>query len=244
MHLVRHPHALRDMKRGTRPTLMRIGVDTAIGMGFSIAIAVCIMLTTAATLHVSGHHRHHHVCGGGGGAAAARRAVHVLPLRGRHPRHGPAGSARAGGIGRLCRGRSDGAGAPASNSRHARREASTPSSPGSTLIGALIALSPLDPIRMLFWTAVINGIVAVPVMAMMMLLVSRPLGHGGGPRARPPQGGGLERDGRDGARRGSACLEAGRSASSGLHEPGRIARGHRNRDGHAARRDSLPNASR
>ena len=44
---------------------------------------------------------------------------------------------------------------------------------GSTLIGALIALSPLDPIRMLFWSAVINGIVAVPVMAMMMLLVSR-----------------------------------------------------------------------
>jgi Mn2+/Fe2+ NRAMP family transporter len=33
-------------------------------------------------------------------------------------------------------------------------------------------LSPLDPIKALFWSAVINGVVAVPVMAMMMFISS------------------------------------------------------------------------
>ena len=32
--------------------------------------------------------------------------------------------------------------------------------------------SPLDPIKALFWSAVINGLVAVPVMAMMMFISS------------------------------------------------------------------------
>ena len=41
-----------------------------------------------------------------------------------------------------------------------------------TLIGALINFSGLDPIKALFWSAVINGVVAVPVMVMMMLIAS------------------------------------------------------------------------
>ena len=32
--------------------------------------------------------------------------------------------------------------------------------------------SPIDPIKALFWSAVINGVVAVPVMAMMMLMAA------------------------------------------------------------------------
>jgi Mn2+/Fe2+ NRAMP family transporter len=31
---------------------------------------------------------------------------------------------------------------------------------------------PLDPIQLLVWTAVINGIVAVPIMVVMMLIVT------------------------------------------------------------------------
>jgi Mn2+/Fe2+ NRAMP family transporter len=34
-------------------------------------------------------------------------------------------------------------------------------------------LSPIDPIKALFWSAVINGVVAVPIMAAMMLVISR-----------------------------------------------------------------------
>jgi len=42
----------------------------------------------------------------------------------------------------------------------------------ATLGGAALAATKIDPIAMLFWTAVINGFVAVPIMVAMMLLVS------------------------------------------------------------------------
>jgi Mn2+/Fe2+ NRAMP family transporter len=41
------------------------------------------------------------------------------------------------------------------------------------LLGALLNFTPLDPIKALFWSAVVNGVVAVPVMAMMMMLATR-----------------------------------------------------------------------
>jgi Mn2+/Fe2+ NRAMP family transporter len=44
----------------------------------------------------------------------------------------------------------------------------------ATLAGVAFSLSPIDPIKALFWSAVINGVVAVPVMAMMMLITSNP----------------------------------------------------------------------
>jgi NRAMP (natural resistance-associated macrophage protein)-like metal ion transporter len=43
----------------------------------------------------------------------------------------------------------------------------------ATLLGIAIDWSPLDPIKALFYSAVINGFVAVPMMAAMMLVVSR-----------------------------------------------------------------------
>jgi len=43
----------------------------------------------------------------------------------------------------------------------------------ATAIGIAMNLSSLDPIKALFWSAVINGVVAVPIMAMMMRLASR-----------------------------------------------------------------------
>ena len=42
----------------------------------------------------------------------------------------------------------------------------------ATLGGVAIAATRIDPIVMLFWTAVINGIVAVPIMAATMLVIS------------------------------------------------------------------------
>jgi Mn2+/Fe2+ NRAMP family transporter len=38
----------------------------------------------------------------------------------------------------------------------------------ATLLGVLINFSPVSPIKALYWSAVINGVVAVPIMAMMM----------------------------------------------------------------------------
>jgi NRAMP (natural resistance-associated macrophage protein)-like metal ion transporter len=42
----------------------------------------------------------------------------------------------------------------------------------ATLAGAILTLSNVDPIALLFWTAVINGIASVPIIFAMMLVVS------------------------------------------------------------------------
>ena len=43
----------------------------------------------------------------------------------------------------------------------------------STMIGILINFVGLDPIKALFWSAVINGVVAVPLMVIIMLMAMR-----------------------------------------------------------------------
>jgi NRAMP (natural resistance-associated macrophage protein)-like metal ion transporter len=44
----------------------------------------------------------------------------------------------------------------------------------ATLIGTSLSFSPIDPMKALYWSAVINGVVSVPIMAAMMLLASNP----------------------------------------------------------------------
>jgi len=41
------------------------------------------------------------------------------------------------------------------------------------VLGLSIALSPIDPISALFWSAVFNGVTAVPIMAAMMVVAHR-----------------------------------------------------------------------
>jgi Mn2+/Fe2+ NRAMP family transporter len=43
----------------------------------------------------------------------------------------------------------------------------------SVLAGLVIQYSPISPMKALFWSAVINGVVAVPLMVVVILLVSR-----------------------------------------------------------------------
>jgi len=43
----------------------------------------------------------------------------------------------------------------------------------ATLVGMVMNFSGLDPIKALYWSAVLNGIVAVPVMVMMMMMAAR-----------------------------------------------------------------------
>jgi Mn2+/Fe2+ NRAMP family transporter len=38
----------------------------------------------------------------------------------------------------------------------------------------LLNFSPIDPIQALFWSAVVNGVVAVPIMAIMMMMAANP----------------------------------------------------------------------
>lgn len=43
----------------------------------------------------------------------------------------------------------------------------------ATVGGVLLCFTPTDPVRELFWSAVINGVIAVPIMVVMMLPASR-----------------------------------------------------------------------
>ena len=49
----------------------------------------------------------------------------------------------------------------------------------ATLGGVALDFSPIDPIKALFWSAVINGVIAVPIMVVMMLLADDPKVMGG-----------------------------------------------------------------
>jgi NRAMP (natural resistance-associated macrophage protein)-like metal ion transporter len=44
----------------------------------------------------------------------------------------------------------------------------------ATLVGVALNFTSIDPIKALFWSAVINGVVAVPVMFVMMLMTANP----------------------------------------------------------------------
>ena len=43
----------------------------------------------------------------------------------------------------------------------------------SVALGVALNFTPIDPIKALYWSAVINGVLAAPVMIVMMLLVRR-----------------------------------------------------------------------
>ncbi|WP_441339345.1 NRAMP family divalent metal transporter [Pandoraea sp. PE-S2T-3] len=43
----------------------------------------------------------------------------------------------------------------------------------ATLLGVALNFTPIDPIKALFWSAVVNGVIAVPIMAIVMLIAAR-----------------------------------------------------------------------
>jgi Mn2+/Fe2+ NRAMP family transporter len=44
----------------------------------------------------------------------------------------------------------------------------------STLAGVAFSFVPIDPIKALYWSAVINCVISVPIMVVMMLMAVRP----------------------------------------------------------------------
>jgi len=48
----------------------------------------------------------------------------------------------------------------------------------ATLGGAALTFSPLDPVRALYWSAVVNGVLAAPLMAVMMVIAVNPRAMG------------------------------------------------------------------
>jgi len=149
----------------------RIEIDTYIGMAFSNLIALAIMFTTAATLHAAGTTD---IQTSSQAAEALKPiagsfafAIFTLGIVGTGLLAVPvlAGSS-AYALGEAWKWPTGLARKPLN------AKAFYATIAVSTLAGIAITFSPLDPIKALFWSAVINGVVSVPVMAMMMLITS------------------------------------------------------------------------
>src|SRR5450432_3964284 len=163
--------ALVDAPKQGPDAISRIKVDTYIGMAFSNLVALAIMFTTAATLHAIGTTD---IQTSSQAAEALKPiagpfafVIFTLGIVGTGLLAVPvlAGSAAYA----LCEARKWPIGL-ARKPMQAKAFYSTIVI--ATLSGIAITFSPLDPIKALFWSAVINGMVAVPVMAMMMLITS------------------------------------------------------------------------
>jgi len=164
---------LREAPHQADEHIERIKVDTWIGMTFSNLVAFCIMLTTAATLH-------------GRGVTsidtAAQAATALRPVAGEF-----AFALFAAGIvgtGLLAIPVLAGSAAYAvAESRRwpiglgltlAEARGFYAILAAATLIGMVIELTDVDPIKALLWAAVVNGVIAVPIMVVMMLLAAKP----------------------------------------------------------------------
>src|ERR1700722_16806008 len=152
--------------------MVRMELDTIVGMGFSNVIALFIMLTTAATLNAHGITD---IQTSSQAAEALRPiagrfafTIFALGIIGTGLLALPvlAGSA-AYAVGEALQWRGGLA------QRPGRAKAFYGVIAAATLVGAVLNFTPLDPIKALFWSAVINGVAAVPIMVMIMLLGSR-----------------------------------------------------------------------
>ena len=174
---------LKILTRGGGGELTRISIDTTVGMIFSNIIAYFIILATASTLHVHGVTQIE---------TAADAAEALRPIAG-----DLAFLLFALGIigtGLLAIPVLAGSGAYAVAELFgwpSTLEAKFPEAVGfytiisaATIIGFAMGFLPINPIQLLVWTAVINGMVAVPIMAMMMLIVTNQAAMGRF-RARP-----------------------------------------------------------
>jgi len=149
----------------------RIRFDTWIGMGFSNLTGLFILLTAAATLHANGITDIQ---------TASQAAEALRPLAG--PLASTVFALGIVGTGLLA--------VPilAASSAYAIGEALNwhiglgrrprearafyATLVGATLAGILMNFTNINPIQALFWSAVLNGIIAVPMMFVMMLMAS------------------------------------------------------------------------
>ena len=172
MRLTRRRRA-SDTPADVNAHLRRHQLDTIVGMIFSNVIAFFVMLTPRSTLHAAGITDIQTVGAGRRGAPPAGRRFRLRAVRARHHRHRAARGAGAGAVGRLCGDRGLRL-APGPRPPGARRKGFYAIIVAATLVGTALDFSPIDPIKALFWSAVINGVIAVPIMVAMMLLSGKP----------------------------------------------------------------------
>jgi NRAMP (natural resistance-associated macrophage protein)-like metal ion transporter len=166
----------RPLKRAREQApaqLRRIKIDTMTGMGFSNLVAMFIMLTTAATVGAHGAVQ----IGSSAQAAEALRPIAgnyafvlfsvgiigtgllAVPVLAGSAAYAIAGALRWKNSLELELG--------SAKKFYAIIIA-------ATLAGTALCFTGIDPMRALYWSAVLNGVIAVPVMVVVMRLATRP----------------------------------------------------------------------
>ena len=171
-HIEPSAYALIDAPEQAKAEMSRIRVDTYVGMGYSNVISLFIIVATAATLNANGITDIQ---------TSAQAAEALRPIAGVFTF--ALFSAGIIGIGLLAVPVLAASGAYALGEalgwptgldrKPLDAKAFYATIAVSTLIGMGFNFVGLDPIRALFWSAVINGVVAVPLLVIIMLMVMR-----------------------------------------------------------------------
>ncbi len=160
---------LRLTPQLARPQFARIRVDTIVGMGVSNLIAVCIIYATAATLHATGVTTIQ---------TSSQAAEALRPIAGELSF--VVFAAGIIGTGLLAVPVLAGSAAYAVseafgwrgglNRRPLQAKSFYATIAVATMAGVGLNFTSLDPVRALYWSAVVNGVLAAPVMAVIMLI--------------------------------------------------------------------------
>jgi len=163
---------LKQTPSQTSEEFTRIRIDTLVGMAFSNIIGIAIIMTTAATLHANGTTN---IETSTQAAEALRplagvfaETIFALGIIGTGLLAIPvlAGStAYAIGEGRRW--------SVGLSRKPEKAVAFYAALAVSVLLGIGLNFTPLNPIKALYWSAVINGVLAPPVMVLLMLLVRK-----------------------------------------------------------------------
>jgi len=172
-----HAKPLCLTARTAGPELKRIRLDTLIGMAFSTIISLAIVFATAATLHASGVRDI---------TTSSQAAEALRPIAGQFAfamfAVGIIGTGLlavpilAGSAAYAVTEMAGIAGSLDAKPLSARLFYGTIAA--TTLAGAALNGVGIDPARALYWTAVVNGILAGPLMVVMMLIVRNPRAMG------------------------------------------------------------------
>jgi len=168
-----HTKPLCISPKSAGPELARIRTDTIVGMAFSSLVSLAIVFATAATLNAHGIVDI---------ATSAQAASALRPIAGDFAfalfAAGIIGTGLlavpvlAGSAAYSVSEMFGWAGSLDARPQDARAFYATIAV--ATLLGACLNFIGLDPVRSLYWAAVINGLLAAPLMAVMMLLVRNP----------------------------------------------------------------------
>jgi NRAMP (natural resistance-associated macrophage protein)-like metal ion transporter len=169
---------LIDKHYGAQKEFHRIRADTVVGMAFSNLIALSIIITAAATLHASGKTDIQ---------TSAQAAEALKPIAGAFAEWIFALGIVGTGLlaipvlaGATAYAVGEGRRWPVGLARKPKEAAAFYAVLAlSAAIGIALNFTSINPISALFWSAVINGVLAVPVMVLLMIMARRKdvMGH-------------------------------------------------------------------